>query len=90
MAKNTKNKQVKHQKEAAAWERIIHITHVLNKYSGIEQCSSTFFIMVHPKKSCDELIHPVLVVMWQNASLKLTCKKTTTLRSAQRITQDRA
>ena len=27
---------------------------------GIHQCSSTFFVMVHPKKSCDELMHPVL------------------------------
>ena len=33
---NTKHKHLKHQKEATARERIIHITHVLNKFSGIE------------------------------------------------------
>ena len=41
MAKNTKHKHIKQQKEAAAGKRIIHITHVLNKYSGIE-VPSTF------------------------------------------------
>ena len=40
MAKNTKHKHTKHQKEVAAGERIIHITHVLNKYSGIEVLST--------------------------------------------------
>ena len=40
MAKNTKHKHIKQQKEAAARERIIHITHVLNKYSGIEVLST--------------------------------------------------
>ena len=38
MAKNTKHKHIKQQKKAAAGERIIHITHVLNKYSGIRAC----------------------------------------------------
>ena len=28
----------------------------------LEQCSSTFFVMMHPKKSCDELIHPGLKI----------------------------
>ena len=40
MAKNTKHKHIKQQKEAATGERIIHITHVLNKYSGIEVLSA--------------------------------------------------
>ena len=31
---------IKQQKEAVAGERIIHITHVLNKYSGIEVLST--------------------------------------------------
>ena len=39
MAKNTKHKHLKHEKEATAGERIIHTTHVLNKYSGIEVCN---------------------------------------------------
>ena len=40
MAKNAKHEHIKHQKEVAAEERIIHITHVLNKYSGIEVLST--------------------------------------------------
>ena len=39
--KNTKHKHLKHQKEAAVGERIIHITHELNEYRGIE-VQSTF------------------------------------------------
>ena len=42
MAKHTKHKHIKQQKEAAAEERIIHITHVLNKYSGIEVLSRAY------------------------------------------------
>ena len=35
-----KAQHIKQQKEAVARERIIHITHVLNKYSGIEVLST--------------------------------------------------
>ena len=51
MAKNTKHKQLKHQKEATAGaeERIIHITQVLNKYSGIEVLSTAFEQSKKPK-----------------------------------------
>ena len=34
------HKHLKHQKEATEEKRIIHITHVLNKYSGIEVLST--------------------------------------------------
>ena len=33
-----------------------------HKIMQIPQCSSTFFVMVNPKKSCDELMHPEIKI----------------------------
>ena len=49
--------------------------------------------MVHPKKSCGELMHPMCLKLKQRQkdTLKLTRKETTVLlQTALRITQDRA
>ena len=51
MAENTKHKHLKHQKEATVGERIIYITHVINKYSGISalQTVGMMHTRVHQK-----------------------------------------
>ena len=48
---------------------------------GLKQCSSTFFIMVHSKKSCGELMHPMCLKLKQRQkdTLKLIRKETTVL-----------
>ena len=77
MAKNTKHKHLKHQKEAAAAgeeKRIIHITHALNKYSGIDALS-TFklelcfclhkfgtFVLIVFHTGIDCVVHKLIIV----------------------------
>ena len=57
----------------------------------LDQCSSTFFVVVHPKTPYNELMHPMLK-NWNEAKscIKITIKTTIALQSALRIAQDRA
>ena len=62
---------------------------------SLEQCPLTFFVMVHPKKSCCELKHPLLKI-WNEAkshtninmqkdNCTTTCTKNNTGQSTQQI-----
>ena len=66
------------------------LNHRVN-YSTLDQCSSTLLDMVHPKKSCDELMHSMPKI-WYEAkhNIKSNLRKTISLQSALRITQGRA
>ena len=64
---------------------------LIQLFCKLGQCSSTFFVKVHPKNLATSSCTVCLKFeMRQKATSKLTCKKTIAPQSALRITQDRA
>ena len=55
--------------------------------SSLSQCSSTFFVMVHPENSCDELMHPELQIYIKINMQKDNCTTVCTKNNARQKTQ---